>query len=248
MLVLTFLAVMFVFWRRGREEHYPEDELFDAFFTAGFWGVIVSRAAFILLHFQTFQLHFWSWLDVINSPGFQPVFGLLVFAWMLYRVAQRQKWNGYEVLDFASMSTALGLALSWVGNFLAGTGFGNPTTLPIGMNFPGVFDKRQPTQIYGMILFFLLFVFLNWAELKYRTFSWYRDKRHSAQTGFLFGSFCIGYGLIGVILSVLMPAQFTVMKTGLDIPLYLVIFVFGIYTIFQRSGRTLSLHKAKVHG
>ena len=237
--VLAFLLTAFVFWRKGKEEHYAEDELLDAFLISLFWGIIASRIGFIALHFSVFNFNLWQWFDIFGAPGFIPFFGVVVALVSLYRFAKNQKWNMYEILDFASLSLALGYAVLWLGAFFNGSGFGNPTTLPIGMTFPLVFEKYHPTQLYGFIIYLLLFTFLSWAEVRYRTFEWYRSTKHSAQTGFLFAVFCMVYGLAGIGLGAIMPAQIIIRGIPLDLPIRGIIFAYGLLLLYVRSGRSL---------
>ncbi len=237
-IVLAFLISGYVFWKKGREEHYPEDELFDAFLLTLLWGFLWSRVGFIMFHFDHFGFQPLKWLDLFSFPGLIPFFGLIAGAWFLFNYAKKQKWNAFEILDFASVAVAIGLALIWVGSFLDGSSFGNVTTLPWGMMFPHVFDKRHPIQIYGFLLYSILFAYLFWVEGKYRTYDWYRNKRHSAQTGFLFCVFCIGYGVIGVMFALISPAQLVIAGMNLDIFFRLFIAGFGGVQLYFRSGRS----------
>jgi len=237
-LVLAFFLVGYIFWRKGREEHFPEDELFDGYLLALLVGVVASRLGFIVFHFGNFGLDAWKWFNLLAYPGIIPLFGLLASFLVLYRFAQRQKWDAFEFLDFAAIAAAFGFALIWLGLFLDGTSFGNATSLPWGMSFPLVFDKHHPTQLYGLISYALLFVYLYWVESRYRTFEWYRDKRHSAQTGFLFCVFCMMYGAVGVVMGFLMPPQLMVFGVALDIPVRILLFMYGFILLFVRAGRS----------
>jgi prolipoprotein diacylglyceryltransferase len=137
------------------------------------------------------------------------------------------------------MAISAGFIFIWLGAFFDGTNVGNPTRLPWGMNFPALFDRRHPIQLYGMLAYTLLFAFLAWVEPRYRTFNWYRDKKHSAQTGFLFCVACIVYGLVGAIFGLLSPPQLVVFGFPLDIPLRVVIFFYGLLLLYTRTGRPL---------
>ncbi len=242
-LVLAFLVTGGVFWRKGREEHYAEDELFDAFLLTLLWGLLWARIGFVMLHFSHFGLHPIQWLDIFSSPGVEPLFGLVPGAIFLYRYARKQKWNAFEVLDYAALALSAGSVILWLGAFFAGSSFGNTTGLPWGMTFPGVFDKRHPVQLYAALAFFLLYLFLGWAEYHYRTFEWYRDKKHSAQTGFLFAVFCVVYGVIGVALSFVRPAQIVLFDTSFDVPVRMVVLLFGSLVLYHRSGRSFLFFK-----
>lgn len=244
-LVLAFFAGAYIFWRKGREEHYPEDDLFDAFLKALFWGFLWSRVGFVLLHFDQFGMQPLSWLNVIDLPGYSTIFGLLAGMWSLYKSAHAQKWDEYEVLDFGALSLTLVMAILWLGSFFSGAEFGSPTTLPWGVQFPNVFDKRHPLQLYGFVAFVLSFIYLFWAESRYRTFSWYRARKDSAQSGYIFCVFCILWGVIGTVLWFFSPTKVFFFDVPVEQVIRIAVVIFGVVKLFQRSGRTFSLRKAR---
>lgn len=237
-MVIAFLTAGYVFWRRGREEHYQEEELFDAFLLTTLWGFIWSRVGFVVLHFSAFGFSPLKWLDVMNSPGTFPFLGLVVGGFWLYNHAKKKKWDECEILDFAVLALTAALAIISLGSFFDGSGFGNPTSLPWGVTFPAVFDRRHPTQLYGAVFYMGLYAYLAWLEPRYRMFEWYRNKKHSAPTGFLFGVFCIAYGLYGILLTFLMPPSVTFFEVNIDLPIRVGILVFGIIRLLMQSGRT----------
>lgn len=243
--ILAFFASAYVFWRKGREEHYPEDELFDSFLIALFWGAVWCRIGFILLHFPLFGLQPLSWINVISFPGFSPLFGILAAAWSLFTTAKKQKWDEFEVLDFGVLSLSLAMAILWLGSFFSGADFGVPTNLPWGMQFPNVFDKRHPLQLYGALAYLLVFLYLFWAESRYRTFAWYRAKKDSAQSGFLFCFFCIFWAVIGTGLWFFSPTQVWFYGVPFEPVVRAIILIYGSVMLFRRSGRTLALRKNK---
>src|SRR5258708_350630 len=83
-LIFAFFLTGYLFWRKGREEHYPEDELFDGFLFAVLTGLIVSRIGFLLFHFDRFHFEVWKWFNPIAFPGTIPLFGLVAGGWALY--------------------------------------------------------------------------------------------------------------------------------------------------------------------
>ncbi len=243
--IVAFFASSYVFWRKGREEHYPEDELFDSLLLALFWGVVWSRVGFVVMHFDVFGLQPLSWLNVFNMPGFSTLFGIVAGGWFLFNTAKKHKWDEYEVLDFGVMALALGMAILWLGSFFSGADFGTPTNLPWGIQFPNVFDKRHPVQLYGFIAYVLVFIYLFWVESRYRTFSWYRARKDSAQSGFLFAMFCILWGIIGTVLWLFSPTQVWFYGVPVEPIIRFVLIVYGCVTLFQRSGRSFSLRRTK---
>jgi len=236
---LAFFVAAFLFWRKCKEEHYDEAEIFDGFLVSSLVGALGARIAFIIFNFNDFGFNVGKWLNVFSNPGFNIIVGLIVAGLAIYRFAQKHKWDVFEITDFWVTAVSSGLAILWLGIFFDGTGFGYATKLPWGIIFPGVFEKHQPVQIYFFILFAALAAFLSWAEYNYRTFIWYRAGKNTAQTGFLTSVFIACAGLFSLVMAFVRPAQLVLVGIPLDIPLYVFLLVFGVILLIHRSGRSI---------
>lgn len=160
--VLAFFLSAFIFWRKGREEHYSETQLFDGFLLAALFGFIVARVGYVTLNFPQFGWNIIKWLDVFAFPGGHLVLGLLGSTLYIARFAQTKKWDVFEILDFWVLATAISSALRYLGYFFDGTVFGNTTSLPWGMIFPGVFENGILfSSIMQSFILFCLFFFLE---------------------------------------------------------------------------------------
>ena len=227
----------FSFWRKGRLEHHNEYQLFDAFVLASLTGWLVARIAYIIFHFNEFGFNIISYFDLVSKPGFSlAVFGVSSMV-VLSKYAKKHDWNVFEILDFWAMSLSVGMIVLALGWFVAGINFGNPTQMPWGINFPSVFDKRQPTQVFASLAFALILVFMVQAEYKYRTFKWYKGSRSSAQSGFLFSFFLISSGAFWFLISFFKLPQVVLFNFGLDWLLGLSVSVVGIVMLLARQGR-----------
>ena len=80
---LTVLAILalffaaFIFWRKGKEEHYETVELFDAFLLSGIFGVIIGRLSFVLFNWSVFSNNWWLIFSITQAPGNQPLLALI---------------------------------------------------------------------------------------------------------------------------------------------------------------------------
>lgn len=246
----TFLAVvsaLYVFWRKGREEHYEERQLFDTFFLSGLVGLLVARISFILLHAADFGFSLSKWLDLGLYPGMIGKIGLLAATLVLLRQAKKHKWDVFEVLDFWILSLTTGFIFLFFGFFFAGSGMGMPTSLPVGFVFPSVVEPHHPVQLYAAFFFIALSWYLWTAEKKYRMFRWYRASKTGAQTGFLVGVFSIAAGFFFTLLSFITPAVLVLAGIGWDWLMFMLLMLFGFVVIFIRSGRTLVKRKQASH-
>ncbi|HKY73688.1 MAG TPA: prolipoprotein diacylglyceryl transferase family protein, partial [Patescibacteria group bacterium] len=157
-IALGFLCGAFVFWKKGKEEYYDEYALFDVLLASSFWGLLGARAGFILAHIQDFGVDIVKWLSVFTYPGYVGLAGFVAGTYVLFSYAKKQHWDAFELADFGAMGLSLASVLFATGMFVNGSGFGNPTTLPMGMQFPGVFDNRHPSQLYAAVLYLVLFI------------------------------------------------------------------------------------------
>ncbi|KKU17860.1 MAG: Prolipoprotein diacylglyceryl transferase [Candidatus Pacebacteria bacterium GW2011_GWB1_47_8] len=238
-LLLGFLVSGFTFWRRGKEEHYSELQLFDGFLLSFIVGAIGARLVFVLLHFGQFGWSIFEWLSVVNKPGTHELAFLVISTLFLYRFAVRKKWDAYEVLDFWSLSLAVWLLFSSLADFTSGAGRGKFTQLPIGVTFPGSIEKTHPVQLYFAIFYLLLYVYLHWAESRYRIFEWYRLGRKSAHTGFLISTFTFFFAVFSALMLLFRLPEFPVFGFNLDIWLYLLGAILGVQVLLRRSDKPL---------
>lgn len=237
--VIASIGAAFLFWRKGREEHYDEMQIFDGFLLSSLVGLLGSRIAFVIFQFSEFSFSPLKWLNIFGYPGFNLSVGIVIAGLYLYSFAQKHKWDVFEILDFWVTAVSFGLAMLWLGIFFDGTGFGYATHLPWGVVFPGVFEKHQPVQLYFAIFYFLLCYYLAWSEYRYRTFSWYRAGKNTAQTGYVTSIFISATGFFSLILAFLRPGQFVIAGFTLDIFIYLSLCLFGIGLLINRSGRSI---------
>jgi prolipoprotein diacylglyceryltransferase len=243
--VIGLLVAGFVFWGRGKEEHYSELQLFDGLLLSFVAGAIGARIGFILLHFSQFGWNLFSWLNIVEHPGKLDVVFLIVSTLYMYRFALRKKWDAFEVLDFWSLALTAWLFFTSIASFFAGTGRGKFTDLFVGMVFPGSIEKTHPVQLYFALFYVLLYFYLTWAESRYRIFEWYRMGKKSAQTGFLISTFIIFLSLFSALMLLFRLPEFVIGGWALDIWLYIFGVFFGFRLLLKRSDKTLFPRSAK---
>lgn len=240
--MLSIFIASFIFWRKGKEEHYDEYELLDCFLRSLFVGVLIGRVGFIIHNIQTVGFSPLAWIDIFSHPGIHLLSAVFGGALVLYRCALQRKWDGYEVLDFWSIGVAVGLSCMYLGLFFDGTSYGNETNLPIGVLFPGLFVKHHPLQLYLTLIFLGIAVFLSRVEYRYRTYEWYRAGKKAAQTGFLISFFIIFSGL-----ALLLTSFFASKNDPLPYVSqleYLAVLIIGIIVLWRRRAGKPLLHKS----
>ncbi|PIR59278.1 MAG: hypothetical protein COU69_00755 [Candidatus Pacebacteria bacterium CG10_big_fil_rev_8_21_14_0_10_56_10] len=241
MVTFAFLAGAFMFWRKGREEHYDEVEIFDGFLLSTLFGLVVGRWAFVMLNFEQFGLDVIGWLDVVARPGLSILAMLVSSALYLTKYARTKKWDAFEVLDFWALAVSFSLIFVWIGLFAAGQVAGTPTQLPWAVPLPGLDQRVHPVPLYFVLFYFGLYGYLLWAECRYRTFGWYRSRRSTAQTGFLLSVFLLGTGLFVTVTSFVTQPLWQLADASGQLVGGLVLAGLGGLMLYVRSGRKLPL-------
>ena len=237
--VIAFLSCAFIVWYRAREENYSEAKVFDGFLLSFLVGWLMGRLGHIFLAWDKFGWEILKWLNVVQYPGTQLLIGLVGATLYFFFYSKKQKWDAFEVLDWWAQALTMGLVFTNIGYFFAGTRFGSVTTLPWGVIFPGVFEKRHPIQLYYLLFHVLMYKLLNWLEYHYRTFEWYRSGKKTAQTGFVFASFVISYALFSFLNSFLQDSVFLIGETSLDGLIHISLLSLGLFILIYRSNRVL---------
>lgn len=239
--LLAFLALFFsafIFWRKGREEHYDTFEIFDAFLLSGVFGFLMGRLFFVAFHFASFSQNIFSIFNIVEKSGNEPLIALTAATWFLYRHAVRNKWDAFEILDFYVTSVSLGMIFVYAGFFLDGSYGGTFTSMPWGVISIGTFEKTHPAQLYSLFYYLFVHVYLSKMEYTYRTFEWYRSGKKTAQSGFLFSMFLILTSFFHLLTGpTRLPGMFF-NGIVLDYFIYLAVFIFGLTLLYKRSGRS----------
>lgn len=244
-ILLSFFLASFIFWRKCREEHYSLGNIFDSFLISTLIGAIVARTVFIIFNFQTFRFHVLNWLDLQKFSGVNLIAGLMAAAFYMYKKSVKNKWDEFEVLDFWVTGSSLGLFVYHIGSFLNGTGFGYATSLPWGVVFPQLIEPHHPVQMYYAIFYLGLYIYLSKVEYSYRTFTWYRHGKKTAQTGFLTSVFLIAVAIFSLLMSFLKPATIEFLSINFDIVIGILLAFLGIGLLFSRSGRSIPIISSK---
>jgi len=234
---LAFASALFLFWKNGKEEHIDEFSVADIALLAGFWGWVGARLGFILTHLDVMGWDILRWISLVEYPGYLGVSGLLFAVGAVILEARKAKEDVWKVLDLAAVGVSFGLVLLSAGMFVHGAGFGNATTLPFGVSFPGVFDRRHPVQLYAAVGYLALFFLLRFVQQRYRLFSWYKGNRRIAQAGLVTTVFLAGYGLLELGLSFLRESQVVIARIPAEQLFYGLCLLGAVVCFLDRWGK-----------
>lgn len=234
--ILAFVLGSFVFWKKGREEHFDEYELVDLVLILVIWGLVGARAAYIITHFHEFGLNILYWLSLWSKPGLYWIGMLAASGLFLYRFCRTHKWDFFRITDLIVIGASLSQALLNLGIFLSANALGTTTNLPIGILFPGSFEKRHPIGLYAFLLWMICFTLLWWFEKKYRRFVWYQKHKGDALPGFLTFVYLIMFGLIGTLITPLSESNFVYLGINIDLIVSISFIFIGSAGLIIRSG------------
>jgi len=186
MLGLGFLAATLVAARDARRFGIKPEAIIDFSFYSLIAGVVGSRLLFILFDWRTYLANP-RLILVVYEGGLSLhgglAAGVLVGIWF----TRKYKIPFFTLADLVSPAVALAISVARIGCFLNGCCYGLPTDLPWAVATRYVAGLRHPTQLYEMLLSFLLFVFL-----------WLRRTR-TAYPGQQFVYLLIGYSVVRII-------------------------------------------------
>ncbi len=245
---IAVVGGLYFFWRKAREEHFELMTAFDGILWSAVFGIVSARLGYIFLHFDQFGWDVFRWISLDGYPGLWWILGLVVAFGYLYHWSQKEKQDVWEVWDFYGLFLSWYLGWYWLSRFFFGVAAGRPTDLPWGILFPQRVEPAHPVQLYATVAYVCLFAYLWWVEPKYRFFLWYRSKKRTAKTGYLFSFFVLATGLLGFGLSFVQYPFWLLWDIDLNQILSVLLFFAGGVILYIRSGRTFFLTKSKDRG
>ncbi len=171
-MLLAFAAGFGVYRYNTRGVERNPEHLIPILFAAFFGGLLGAKLPVVLMNLR----YGISWETLMAGRTivgglFGGTLGVLLIK---KKLGIRQRYG-----NLLAPPIALGMAIGRVGCLLHGCCFGNPTTLPWGIDF-GDGIARHPTQLYEMLFCFGAFVLLQRA-------------RHTASPGSLLTRFFLAY-------------------------------------------------------
>lgn len=161
MLVIGFLAGMFLAVKRADSKNIKKDDILDLTFYMLIFGIIGARISYVLIHLNYYSKHF---IEIFNlsAGGLSWHGGLIAAIITIFIFCGAKKINLGDLFDCIAPSFPLGQGLGRLGCFLNGCCGGK-----IAFGFFGahigkikVFNNRHPAQIYELILDLFIMFFL----------------------------------------------------------------------------------------
>ena len=237
---LAFLFGSFVVWKRAREEHIDDEDIFDIIFVSLFGGIVFGRLLFIIFHLQKFGFDLGKWLSLSYSSEISWVGFLLGGMYMVSRACKKKKLNFFQFLDLSVLGVIVAHILYRFGQFFDGSYLGVQTDLFVGVPFPGVEGRLHPLQLYEILIFLVLYFIIKWLDRRYRLFNWYQDNRGNAKSGFLWHVYVLVVIVLSIGLDFISVRDTTMLMISLRQILLLFIGIgFGI-SFWMRAGNKIN--------
>jgi phosphatidylglycerol:prolipoprotein diacylglycerol transferase len=215
--------------------------MFDLIFLGILGAIVGGRIVYCLFNYQEFGVQIWKWLAIWYHPGYHWLGEILGYMIVFIRYCKKKRWDVFKVLDIAALGLSIAAAVTSLATFLEGGGLGRQTKWFIGVSTSTVSEKRIPVGLFGFFLWLVVFGFLWWAEGKYRKFEWYQRFRGDSRPGFLYFSYLIGFGMVGIILEALSEPVYWWLGVDVDILMKLGLVLIGALGIYFRSGLSVNV-------
>ncbi len=158
LLLLSWLAFSFLFWKFLRAAATVEERIFDLTFYATLAAIVGGRLGFVLTHPELFSDSLLKIVALWVAPGLSLYGGLFAAMLTLVYLARRYKVRLGLVLDALALSLPAAFLWGTLGALLDGSYVGKITSLPWAIRYVGNVGKRHPVQLYEMIAFAVIII------------------------------------------------------------------------------------------
>jgi phosphatidylglycerol---prolipoprotein diacylglyceryl transferase len=163
---LSFLLSLFVIWRLCLLYDIDEEKTLDLSLLTFFGALIGARIFHVALNFSQYDTL--SKMAFINRyPGLNFWGGLILGGLTLRFLVRRLKLSFWQIADFVMVGVFLGLSTGSIGCLLSSCQSGFPSNLPIAVTQIGLLGPRFPIQAVQSLLFFLGFIYLWKAAIRF---------------------------------------------------------------------------------
>lgn len=196
LMALGLFFGLYYWWKLGRDEHYDETSLFDAFFASTITFFVAGRVGYVAQHMDELGTAY-RLVAFLRYPGLFFAAGIVGALLMLISLARKNDWDVWKIMDSASVSIALVLIFGALGAFLNGSNPGRE--MAMGLAYPGVAGLRFPVDLWGVFWFVITFGVTMRVRKNFRFYAWYKGDSSVAKDGlafFVFGTMMGIYYLV----------------------------------------------------
>lgn len=148
---LGLLASVYAARAFARKFGIEPDEVWGAAPYLAVGGMVGGRLAFVAAHLAEFRSAPWAVLRIDQGGlgSFGAIPAMIAAGYVYARVRRLPPWRFADALAIVIPINYLAMR---IGSFFTGELYGDPTSLPWGVAFPGVAGLRHPVQFYDALL------------------------------------------------------------------------------------------------
>ena len=218
MLAIGLFLSLYWWWKMGRDEHFDEIALFDAFFLSVIIYAVTGRLGYVALHFQDLGTVY-RIFALLAYPGINVIIGLLSAGIFLLLFARSQTWLAWKAMDAYVVALSLTLSFGGIGAILDGA------------------KASWQVNTWGAVWALASFVLASRVRKDFRFYAWYKGESSIAQEGLASLMFGASVGIYYLGASLLSHSSWKVWLIPGQAIVGMVIVVGCLYLIKQRSGR-----------
>jgi len=175
LMALAFIIGLYISIKLAKQRNISKEIVYDYFVWLIPSSIIGARIFAIILNYQSY----------INKPleifavwhGGMAIHGGIIGATIAtYYFTKKRGLHFYDISDIIIIPLALGMSLGRIGNLINQEFYGIPTSLPWGVYFDNVPEKRHPSQIYeslkNLLIFGITLKLYTLKKLKKGTITW----------------------------------------------------------------------------
>ncbi len=197
-LFFGLLFGLYTWWKLGRDEHWEEISLFDAFFLSLLVFFVVGRIGYIALNWADMHV-WWRAIGVLSYPGLSYPLGIGGATVFLGFFSHQQGWEVRKTWDGAAVALTMVLVFGAIGALLSGMSVGIPWRWGIVTQVDAV--RRFPADVWSVVWAILAYVIVFAVRKNFRFYAWYRRESTVAKDGLaalVFVAFSgLFYGVMG---------------------------------------------------
>lgn len=165
MLVISFLAGIWLAQKRAPKFGLTKEDVLDAAFWAVFLGILGARALYIIQEWGTYSKD-WHQIVKLQFDGLTS-FGAIIGGVLGFIIwAKRSKKSLINMLDVATAPFLLAHPIGRIGCLLNGCCYGGVCDLPWGVPVEGHPGLYHPAQVYDGLMNLVALGVLLWIEKK----------------------------------------------------------------------------------
>ncbi len=232
-LTLGLFTGLYWFWKMGRDEHWDETWIFDAYFVSVAMYLLFGRVGYVLLNPELHNLT--NALSLLSHPGISTTAGVLASLITIILFARRAELELWKVLDAWTVVVSIVFVIGSVGAILNGSMPGVQSSM-LGYIHPGDTVPRLSGDLWTFVWSLISFGVVSRVRKNFRFYSWYKGEASVAKDGLAAHVMVTMTGLYATVSGLILEGQRIWVIPRLSM-IGLGLIMISILAIYYRSGK-----------